>query len=46
MKVDLALEKSLTVKAFWLVINEDFYVEITENQFNGVAELLGINIKE
>ena len=46
MKANISLEKSLTVKAFWLVINEDFYVEITENQFNGIAELLGINIKE
>lgn len=46
MKVNLALEKSLTSKGYWLVINEDCYIEIKENQFNAIAEFLNINIGE
>lgn len=45
-KVSLALEKSLTSKGYWLVISEDFYVEIKKNQFYSIAEFLGINIGE
>lgn len=46
MRADLALEKSITNKGFYLVINKDFYIEITEQQFNNLAAFIGIDIKE
>jgi hypothetical protein len=46
MKVNIALEKSLTSNGYWLVINEDFYIEIKKNQYYAIAEFLGINIGE
>ena len=44
MKVNLALEKSVSSKGYWLVINDDFYIEIKENQFNAIAEFLYIGV--
>lgn len=46
MFVKLALEKSITSNAFYIVIKDDLYVEISEQQFNSVATLLEINTKE
>ena len=44
MKVNLALEKSVASKGYWLVINDDFYIEIKENQFNAISEFLHIGV--
>ena len=45
MKVNLALEKSITSNACYMVINEDLYIEITEQQFNSIAKLLCFSTK-
>ena len=46
MKVNVSLEKSLTSGGYWLILNEDFYIEIKENQFKAIAEFLHIDIGE
>ena len=42
----ISIGKSITSNEFYIVINDDLYVEISEQQFNSVATLLEINTKE
>lgn len=46
MKANISLEKSITSKAYYLVINDSFYIRINKHRFLELAEFLSIKIKE
>ena len=46
MLAKVSLEKTLYVDKYWLVINDDYYIEITKQHYHELATYLGINIGE
>ena len=46
MRASISLEKSITNNEFYVVINETFYITITEKTFEELAQHLGMSIKE
>lgn len=46
MKANIALEKSITDNKYYLVINDSFYIDITEEMFFELAKFLNIEVEE
>ena len=46
MKANIALEKSITDDAYYLVINDIYYKTITEEEFYELTKFLNIQLKE
>lgn len=44
MKANIALEKSLTSDRYSVVINDCFYITISDREFYDLAKFLGIKI--